>query len=121
MADGLHPAPLLTAAAPHPSRPGIGNGHRATGTSGSGPHRRPRTTPGSRPVGRAGSLDWSGHAGPGTEGGGRRAPGRARRGLTLDTIFLSWLSDTAMAATAPLRPRRQRVSRAGAAQPSPQH
>lgn len=75
VADGLHSAPLLTAAAPLLLPPGIGSGLQATGTSGSGPQRRSRTTLGSGLVGRAGSLDWSGHAGPGTEGSGGRAPG----------------------------------------------
>lgn len=120
VADGLHSAPLLTAAAPHLPRPASGPGSRRPGPL--GPGRKGAQGPHWALGWSAGQARWTGRAMPARARkaavGARR--GRTRRGLTLDTIFLSWLSDTAMAASAPLRPRRQRVSRAGAAQAAPQ-
>lgn len=122
VAGGLHSAPLWTAAAPHLPRPVSGPGSRRAGPL--GPGRRGARGPRWAPGGSARQARWTACSGRAVRArkaavGARR--GRTRRGLTLDTIFLSWLSDTAMAASAPLRPRRQRVCRAGAAQDARQH
>lgn len=91
--DGLGSRSLLTVAAPAGSGPGLrppGDRH-----PGAGGGRGGRGKPGaSGPPG--GSLGWSGR--PWRRGEWWVCAERARRSLTLDTIFLSWLSDPAMAA-----------------------
>ena len=84
-----------------PPAPAQGLRPRATGIRRGRQQRRPEEAQG---FGPAWGARWADRAGPaGAGGSGGCAPRRARRSLTLDTIFLSWLSDPAMAAASRLR------------------
>ena len=98
-----------------PPAPAQGLRPRATGIQARAAAEAAGGSPGLR-ARLGGSLGWSGR--PWWRWGEWWvcAERRARRSLTLDTIFLSWLSDPAMAAASRLRSlQAERVSRSGAA------
>lgn len=118
MAGGLRSAPLLTVAAPRRPRPG-NSPHRATGFPGLGASGAAGDYTGLR-ARTGGWLNWSGRPRRRGREQWARAERRARRGLTLDTIFLSWLSDPAMAAASRL-PSPQAEGQPLRGRPRPPH